>query len=153
MLPVAASLLFGIVLGIGPRFQEARLGRQVASILNQPPVEEISSTDQKQLLDWSATALSGPASLPSELRKVEFRAATSLQVANHKAVLLRMKNEQRASLLIVDALMASQKTIKFFHEQKGSDSRWTHGQRTYVLLFRGDEQEMRDYMKRMGIVT
>ena len=153
MLPVAAALLFGVMLGIGPRLQEARLGRQVASILSQPPAAEINSTDQKQLLDWSAAALSGPAALPSELSRVEFRAATSLKVANHKAVLLRMKNEQRASLLIVDALMTQDNTIKSFHQREGSDSRWSDGRRTYVLLFRGSEQDMHAYMSRMGIAT
>jgi hypothetical protein len=153
ILPIAASLLLGITLGIGPRIHEARLGRQVASILNSPPAAEINSTDQKQLLDWSATALSGPAALPSELSRVQFRAATSLRVANHKAVLLSMKNERRASLLIIDALMAPEKTIKSFHDQEGSNSRWSDGRRTYVLLFRGTEQEMHAYMSRMGITT
>ena len=139
--------------GVGPHIQEARLSRQVASILNSPPDAEINSTDQKQLLDWSAAALSGPTALPSELSRVQFRAATSLKVANHKAVLLSMKNERRASLLIIDALMAPEKTIKSFHDQEGSDSRWSDGRRTYVLFFRGTEQEMHDYMSRMGITT
>jgi len=153
ILPIAASLLLGITLGIGPRIQEARLGRQVTSILNSPPAAEINSTDQKQLLDWSAAALSGPAVLPSELSRVQFRAATSLKVGNHKAVLLSMKNERRASLLIVDALMTPEKTIESFHDREGSDSRWSDGRRTYVLLFQGNEQEMHAYMSRMGITT
>jgi anti-sigma factor RsiW len=153
ILPVAASLLFGIMFGIKPWIQETRLSRQVASILNSPPAAEIDSTDQKMLLDWSAAVLSGPAALPPELSRVQFRAATALNVANHKAVLLSMKNERRASLLIVDALMTPEKTIKSFHDQEGSDSRWSDGTRTYVLLFRGTEQEMRAYMSRMGITA
>lgn len=156
LLPIAASLLLGIVFGIEPwiqGIQEARLGRQVASILNRPPDAEINSTDQQQLLDWSAAALSGSAALPPELSRVQFRDATALNVANHKAVLLSMKNERRASLLIVDALMAPEKTIKSFHDQEGSNSRWSDGRRTYVLLFRGSEQEMRAYMSRMGITS
>jgi hypothetical protein len=153
ILPIAASLLLCIMFGIGPRIQEARLSRQVASIFNSPPDAEINSTDQKQLLDWSAGALSGPAALPSELSRVQFRAATSLKVANHKAVLLSMKNERRASLLIIDALMAPEKTIKSFHSQEGSNSRWSDGRRTYVLLFRGSEEEMREYMSTMGITS
>ena len=153
ILPVAACLLLCIMFGVGPHIQEARLSRQVASLLNSPPDAEINSTDQKQLLDWSAAALSGPAALPSELSRVQFRAATSLKVANHKAVLLSMKNERRASLLIIDALMAPEKTIKSFHDQEGSNSRWSDGRRTYVLLFRGSEQEMRAYMSTMGITS
>jgi hypothetical protein len=152
-LPIAACLLLCMMFGVGPRIQEAWLGRQVASILNNPPDAEINSTDQKQLLDWSAAALSGPTALRSELSRLQFRAATSLKVANHKAVLLSMKNERRASLLIIDALLASEKTIESFHDQEGSDSRWSDGRRTYVLLFRGSEQEMRAYMSTMGITS
>jgi hypothetical protein len=153
LLPVAASLLVGITLGLGPRLQEARLGLQVATLLRQPPSAEINSTDQKQLLAWSAGALSGNAQLPPELSRVEFRAASSLTVASHKAVLLKMKDEQRASLLVIDARLTAENTIKSFQEIAGSDSRWSDGRRTYVLLFHGSEQDMHAYMVRTGIVT
>jgi hypothetical protein len=153
LLPIAASLLLGVTLGLGPWLQEARLSRQVATLLSQPPSAEINSTDQKQLLAWSAGALSGNAGLPPELSRVEFGAASSLKVASHKAVLLKMKNEQRASLLIIDARLTAENTIKSFHETAGSDSRWSDGRRTYVLLFQGSEQDMHAYMTRMGIVT
>jgi len=153
LLPIAASLLVGIALGFGPWLQEARLSRQVATLLSQPPSAEINSTDQKELLAWSAGALSGDAGLPPALSRVEFRAASSLKVASHKAVLLKMKNEQRASLLIIDARLTAENTIKSFHETAGSDSRWSDGRRTYVLLFQGSEQDMRAYMVQMGIVT
>jgi hypothetical protein len=153
LLPIAASLLLGVTLGLGPWLQEARLSRQVATLLSQPPSEEINSTDQKQLLGWSADALSGDAGLPPELSRVEFRAASSLKVASHKAVLLKMNNEQRASLLIIDARLTPENKIKSFHETAGSDSRWSDGRRTYVLLFQGSEQDMHAYMTRMGIVT
>jgi hypothetical protein len=153
LLPIAASLLFGVTLGFSPWIQEARLSRQVATLLSQPPSAEINSTDQKQLLSWSAGALSGDAALPPELSRIEFRAASSLNVASHKAVLLKMKNEQRASLLIIDGRLTEENTIKSFHETAGNDSRWSDGRRTYVLLFQGSEQDMHAYMTRMGIVT
>jgi hypothetical protein len=153
LLPIAASLLLGVTLGIGPWFQEARLSRQVATLLSQPPSAEINSADQNQLLAWSAGALSGNTGLPPVLSRIEFRAASSLKVASHKAVLLKMKNEQRASLLIIDARLTPENTIKSFHETAGSDSRWSDGRRTYVLLFQGSEQDMHAYMTRMGIFT
>jgi hypothetical protein len=84
---------------------------------------------------------------------VEFRAGSSLKVASHKAVLLKMKNEDRASLLIIDARLTAENTFKSFHETAGSDSRWSDGRRTFVLLFHGSEQDMHAYMSRMGIVT
>jgi len=120
LLPIAAALLVGVTLRLGPWLQEVRLSRQVATLLSQPPSEEINS---------------------------------SLEVASHKAVLLKMKNEQRASLLIIDARLTAENTIKSFHETAGSDSRWSGGQRTYVLLFQGSEQDMQAYMTRMSIVT
>ena len=153
LLPIAACLLLGVALGLGPWLQEARLSRQVATLLNQPPSEGINSTDQNQLLAWSGGALSGDAGLPPELSRVDFRAASSLKVASHKAVLLKMKNEERASLLIIDARLTPENTIRSFHETAGSDSRWSDGRRTYVLLFQGSEQDMHAYMTRMGIVT
>jgi len=153
LLPIAASLLLCVTLGLGPWLQEARLGRQVAALLTHPPSAEINSTDQKQLLAWSAGVLSGNAGLPPELNRVEFGSASSLKVSSHKAVLLKMKNEDRASLLIIDARLAAENTIKSFHETTGSDSRWSDGQRTYVLLFQGSEQDMHAYMTRMGIVA
>ena len=153
LLPIVASLLLGVTLGFGPWLQEARLSRQVATLLSQPPSAEINSNDQKQLLAWSAGALSGDAGLPPELSRVEFRGASSLKVASHNAVLLKMKNEQRASLLIIDARLTGENTIKSFHETAGSDSRWSDGRRTYVLLFQGSEQDMHAYMYQMGIVT
>jgi hypothetical protein len=64
-----------------------------------------------------------------------------------------MKNEQRASLLIIGARLPAENTIKSFHETAGSDSRWSDGRRTYVLLFQGSEQDMHAYMTRMGIVS
>jgi hypothetical protein len=153
LLPIAASLLLGVTLELGPWLQEARLSRQVATLLLQPPPTEINSSDQKQLLAWSAGALSGDAGLPPELSRVEFRAASSLKVASHKAVLLKMKNEQRASLLIIDGRLTGENTIKSFHEAAGSDSRWSDGRRTYVLLFQGSEQDMQAYMTQMGFAT
>jgi hypothetical protein len=153
LLPIAASLFLSLTLGLGPRIQEARLNRQVAILLRRPPSAQINSTDQKELLAWSAGALSEDAGLPPELGRIEFRAASSLNIASHKAVLLQMKNEQRASLLIIDARLAGEHTFESFHETAGSDSRWSDGRRTYVLLFQGSEQDMHAYMTRMGIVT
>jgi hypothetical protein len=125
----------------------------MAAFLSEPPAAQISSTDQKQLLDWSANVLAGLSSLPPELKKVEFRAATAVSVADHKAVLLKMKNERRASLLIVDALLTRESGFKSIREKSGSASLWSDGRRTYVLLFEGSVQEMHAYMAQMGINT
>jgi hypothetical protein len=153
LLPIAASILLVVMFGVRPWLQQARLVREVASILIRPPAVEISSIDQKQLLDWSAAALTGGSHLPPQLSRVEFRGATSLSVIDHKAVLLNMKNERRASLLIVDAPVTREKSLLSFHEKAGSASLWSDGRRTYVLLFQGNEQEMHAYMRQMGIAA
>ena len=153
LLPLAASILIVFAVGVRPHWKEARLSREVATLLSKPPAVQISSTDQKQLLDWSANVLAGPSNLPPELKKVEFRGATAVNVADHKAVLLKMKNEQRASLLIVDALLTRESGFKSIGEKSGSASLWSDGRRTYVLLFEGSVQEMHAYMTKMGIST
>jgi hypothetical protein len=116
-----------------------------------PPALQIDSTDSHRLLEWSSAKLDGPATLPSELRNVEFRSAAAVALVGHKAVLLKMKNEQRASLLIVDACLAQPNGFHTMHEKSGSASLWSDGRRTYVLLFNGNDQEMRAYMTKMGI--
>jgi hypothetical protein len=100
-----------------------------------------------------AEELTQEASLQGYRFRSSLRAASSLQVASHKAVLLRMKNEDRASLLIIDARLTAENTIRSFLDTAGSDSRWSDGRRTYVVLFQGSEQDMHAYMNRMGIVT
>jgi len=39
------------------------------------------------------------------------------------------------------------------HEKSSSASLWSDGRRTYVLLFDGNDREMRAYMATMGIDT
>jgi hypothetical protein len=67
------------------------------------PALQIDSTDRNQLLAWSAARLESSSTFPVDLRKVEIRGAAVVTIAAHKAVFLKMKNEQRASFLIVDA--------------------------------------------------
>jgi hypothetical protein len=132
--------------------QQARLDREITTLLSQPPQLQISSNDRQQLLAWSANTLTGFAGLPPELKKVEFRGAAALSVANHKAVLLKMKNERRASLLIVDARLTRKGAgFQALHLDSGSASLWSDGQRTYVLLYEGTINEMHSYMTQMGI--
>lgn len=152
-LPLAASVLFFVMLGASPRLEKARFDREVTTLLSQPPALQINSTDRSQLLGWSASVLSGPSSLPPELDKVEFRGATAVRVADHKAVLLKMKNEQRASLLIVDAPLTRKSGFQSLREETGSASLWSDGRRTYVLLYQGSVQELRAYMVEMGIAS
>jgi hypothetical protein len=64
-----------------------------------------------------------------------------------------MKNEQRATLLIVDARLTQQNGFHPMDETSGSASLWSDGRRTYVLLFNGSDREMRAYMAKMGIDT
>jgi hypothetical protein len=149
--PVFASLLLVFLWGITPQLQQARLNREVATLLSKPPALQINSADRNQLLVWSAARLNGSSTLPTELSKLEFGGAAAVTIANHKAVFLKMKNEQRASLLIVDAPLTQQSGFHPMHENSGSASLWSDGRRTYVPLFNGSDQEMQTYMAKMGI--
>src|SRR6201997_3873790 len=90
--PALVPLLIVLFVWVVPRFEQARLNREIAILLSKPPALEINSTDRKQLLEWSASQLAGPSTLPSDLDKVEFRGAATTTVAAHKAVLLKMKD-------------------------------------------------------------
>jgi anti-sigma factor RsiW len=151
--PALASLLIVLFVLAAPRFQQARLNREMAFLLSKPPALEINSTDRKQLLEWSASQLEGPPTLPAELGKLEFRGAAAISVAAHKAVLLKMKNEERASLVIVDAPLTQDNRFHSMHEGSGSASLWSDSRRSYVLLFNGTDQELHAYMTKMGIIA
>lgn len=151
--PAFVALLIVLFVWVAPRWQQARLNREMAILLSRPPALEINSADRKQLLDWSASQLEGPPTLPSELDKVEFRGAVAINVAAHKAVLLKMKNEERASLVIVDAPLTQDNRFHSMPEGSGSASLWSDGRRSYVLLFNGTEQELHAYMTKMGITA
>ena len=64
-----------------------------------------------------------------------------------------MKNEQRASLLVVEGALGRKKGFTFLSAAQGNASVWSDRDRTYVLLFRGDRQAMQTYMVKMGIVA
>jgi len=153
LVPVLASLLIVFLWGIEHQLQQARLNQEVTAFLSTPPALQIDSTDRHRLLEWSSAKLAGPPTLPSVLNKVEFRGAAAVTLVNHRAVLLKMKDEQRASLLIVDARLTQQNGFQTMREKSGSASLWSDGRRTYILLFDGNEQQMHAYMAKMGINT
>ena len=151
LMPVSLAILLVIALGVFPRLQERRLAEEVAGFISAPPAMQIVSTDRNALLQWSAGVLHGTAALPSQLNRVEFRGAAAVHIGDHEAVLLKMKNEGRASLLILDARLTRPSGIKSMHEETGNAAVWSDEKRTYVLLFDGSMQEMHAYMGRMGI--
>ena len=151
--PILASLIAVVFLGWVPALNQKHLECELAVLLNQPPASQVVSTDRQQLLDWSAEVLHGSALLPPELSRVQFKGGTALEIAHHKAVLLKMRNEQRASLLVVDGALTKQTGFTVIAENSGNASLWTDGNRTYVLLFNGSRTEMQGYMEKMGITT
>jgi hypothetical protein len=150
-MPVTVAILLVIALGLFPRLQEKRLAEEVAEFISAPPSMQMVSTDRTALLQWSAGILHGTAALPSQLNRVEFQGAAAVHIGDHQAVLLKMKNERRASLLVVDARLTRRSEIRSMHEKTGNAAVWSDQQKTYVLLFDGSMQEMHAYMDRMGI--
>lgn len=151
LMPLAVSILLIGTLSYSPIRQEQLLKKNLVALLSEPPALQIISSDRSELLRWSTGVLPGANLLPAQLDKVEFRGASAVSVADHKAVFLKMKNEQRASLLIVDARLTNRAGIESMHEKTGSAALWSDQKRTYVLLFDGSMQEMHAYMDRMGI--
>ena len=89
--------------------------------------------------------MEGPRTPPAELDKVEFRGATAIRVAAPKAVLLKMNNEERASLVVVNAPLTQDDRFHSMHEGSGSASLLSDGRHSYVLLFNGTDQELHAY--------
>jgi hypothetical protein len=153
LVPLAASILLIGTVSYSPIRQEQLLGRDLSALLSKPPALQIISSDRSELLRWSTAVLPGADVLPAQLDRVEFGGASAVSVADHKAVFLRMKNEQRASLLIVDARLTNHTGIKSMYEKTGSAALWSDEKKSYVLLFDGNMEEMRAYMEKMGIST
>jgi hypothetical protein len=153
MMPIAALALLVLTMPFLPVVQEYRLEHSVAGLLSSPPALQIASTDRGELLRWSDKVLPGSAPLPQLLSRVEFRGATLVDVADHKGVLLKMANEERASLLVFDHPVTSLSSIRSIHEKAGSVALWSDPQRTYALLFRGSVEDMHAYMSSMGITS
>ena len=151
--PVIMSLIALVFFARWPRLQQDPLRSELAVLLSQPPDSQLVSTNRQQLLDWSAEVIHGSAQLPPELNRVQFKGATALEVAHHKAVLLKMKNEQRASLVVVEGALTQKPGFTLIAGESGNASLWSDGHRTYVLLFKGSRGEMRGYMEKMGIVV
>lgn len=148
---ISALLAVAVYLGISYQRSE-NLTRQIGLLLINPPEPGIASRDQQAIAEWSSNVLPGALPLPNRLERVRFRAASSLEVASHRAVFLRMQNEKRASLLIVDGSLSGLRIGKV-HELKnvGMESRWADEGKTYILLFQGSKADMLGYMGRMGI--
>lgn len=136
-----------------PSFHRQPLQNELGSLVLQPPPSEVVSTDRQALLSWSASILHISPQLPPELGRVQFKGATALEVTHHKAVLLKMKNEPRASLLVIDGSLTSRSGFTYIAVQNGNASLWSHGNNTYALLFHGNRRDMETYMQKVGITS
>jgi hypothetical protein len=132
--PLAASILLIGTLSYSPIRQEQLLKKDLVALLSEPPAPQIISSDRSELLRWSTGVLPEANLLPAQLDKVEFRGGSAVSVADHKAVFLKMKNEQRASLLIVDARLMNRVGIESMPEKTGSAALWSDQKRTYPTV-------------------
>ena len=153
LLPLAASIVLAFVLGWVPYLQQRQLNRELAALIERPPAPQMLTTNRQDLLTWSSNVLHGPSQLPPELSRVQFRGGTAVEVAHHRAVMLRMKNEPRASLLVMDGAIRNSSGFTTIASDAGNASLWTSNHKTYVLLFQGNRADMQAYMVRMGIVA
>ena len=126
---------------------------QAASLLRSSPPLGVEGGDRNQILRWIARIEPGMDSLPGRLARVQFRGASAVKVDGRAAVLLPMKHESRASLLIVDGPLLGSRRITSRSIDAGSLAYWTEQRKTYVVLFRGNLQELRGYMQTMGITS
>lgn len=153
LLVPAACVLGLIAFLIHTQWQARVVITQAASLLRSTPASAIQDGDRNEILRWAAQAEPGTDVLPGRLSRLEFRGASLVKISNRVAVLLLMKHEPRASLLIVDQTMPGAKRIASQSSDDGSLAYWTEQKKTYVLLFHGNLQDMQAYMQRMGITA
>jgi hypothetical protein len=152
LVPVAATLVFAIFM-VHARWQSHAVLEQAANLLHSAPALQFEDGDRKQILRWASQMEPGTATLPERLARVQFRGASALRINRRTAVLLRMKHEPRASLLIVDQPLPGAGQIASRSVNAGSLAYWTEQKKTYVLLFDGSLPELQTYMRAMGIST
>lgn len=152
LVPISVVLAI-VILFVHAKWQAHTVIDQAASLLLSSPPLGIEGSDRNQILRWTAQIEPGTDSLPERLARFQFRGASAVQVNDHAAVLLRMQHEPRASLLIVDAPLLGSREIASRSADAGSLAYWTEQRKTYVLLFRGNLQELHGYMQTMGITA
>lgn len=150
---LAACVLVLIAVLVHTYWQAQGVITQAASLLRSTPTSEIQGGDRDDILRWAAQVEPGTDVLPGRLSRLEFRGASVVRVDNRIAVLLLMKHESRASLLIVDHPMPGAQQIASRSSDAGSLAYWSEQKKTYVLLFHGNLQDMHAYMHRMGIAA
>lgn len=153
LLPIAAVLLLALGASLRLWVQDRQFAGEVAGLIRNTPSIQISSNNRAELLQWSERIIPGASQLSSRLERVEFRGAASVRVADHDAVWLKMKNENRASLVIFEGRLLHTNGIKTIQHEGGSEALWSDNEKTYALLFDGSFEEMRAYMNRMGIAS
>lgn len=152
LVPVTVVLAI-VAVFVHSQWRSRTVIEQAASLLRSSPPLGVEGGDRDQILHWTAQVEPGTDSLPDRLARLQFRGASALKVNHRTAVLLRMEHEPRASLLIVDAPLLGSRQIASRSADAGSLAYWTEQSKTYVLLFRGNLQELQGYMQAMGITA
>lgn len=153
LIPIAAMLLIVVTLVVRGEWRSHQVAQVAARLLRQTPALQFESDQRDAILAWSGQRLPASETLPKRLARVQFRGASTVQQGTHSAVLLRMKHEPRASLLILGDSMAHEGRIALQSASDGSFASWSEGKKTYVVLFHGNTTELKTYMESMGIMA
>lgn len=159
-LALTATVL-GAVLGL--RVYGPGAPRPTASLVAEAAVAlsetrgrlQYETPDRDRILAWAGGQVGGRLALAPNLDRVQFRGARRVQVAHRPAVLLAMRNEQRASLLVLPnlELVGTAAAPQLFSWERASAAVWSEAHQTYALVFAGSPAELNRYMHRMGIVS
>lgn len=153
LLPAAALLLIVVVMTLQAQWNARQLAQFAAQLLQQTPTLQFQSDRRDTILAWSDQHFPSPEALPKRLARLQFLGASAVQEGAHTAVLLRMKCEPRASLLILAHPMMKFQNLALQSANGGSFASWSEGHKTYVVLFHGSTTELKTYMELMGITT
>lgn len=130
-----------------------RVASASVSLVRQRPPLDMTDTERSRLLEWASGQLGKPLTLGPELNHVQFRGVARVRLLGHPAAMLPMKNERRASLVVVPGrpIPVRLHRLAVFSLAQDSVAVWSDGAQTYALVFAGDQQQLRNYMQRMEI--
>ncbi|GAC1513107.1 MAG: hypothetical protein NVS1B11_24670 [Terriglobales bacterium] len=123
------------------------------SLVRQGPPLDLADTERSRLLEWASGQPRKPLNLGPELDHVQFRGVARVTLMGRPATMLPMKNEHRASLIVVSSRTTPVRLhrLEVFSLAQDSVAVWSDGAQTYALVFAGDQGQLKSYMQRMEI--
>ncbi|MHB8735407.1 MAG: hypothetical protein ACYC6M_08920 [Terriglobales bacterium] len=158
---VAAMMVLAGVIGWKVYWQRtqaptpASVARAAVALTGERGRLQYETPDRASILAWAGNQTGTRLQLAPNLDRVQFRGAKRVQIAQHRAVLLAMRYERRAALVVLPGFTVAVPSLgpQLFNWNHTSAAVWSDAHQTYALIFAGSQDDLNQYMHRMGIVS